>query len=358
MVVRSMTWLRARVSRGWLLLLVPAAGLFTGCNELPGARTDPANTFAYGGTMARELGDLYMMTFWWATAVFVVTMAAFFLALWRFRERPGNPIPRQVHGNTTFEVMWTIAPTLVLVIVGIPTIQKLFELEHPPAGQPPLEVEVIGHQWWWEFRYPAELGGFVTASDLHVPVGRPVQLALSSEDVVHSFWPPRLAGKRDVFPVPATTPWRKNHMWFNVAEPGIYYGQCAEFCGIQHAQMRFFVVAQPENEFLAWAQRQSQPSPNASNSEGQAAFLRGGCVACHVVNTSTPDPNQKLLGPNLAHVGSRLSLAGGTLENNDENLARWLHDPQAVKPGTKMVLPNPLSEEDIQTLVRYLRSLQ
>lgn len=355
-----MTWLGALAPRRWPLLLLPAALLFTGCDITPGLRTDAANTFAYNGYVAHRVGDLFINTFVWAVIVFVVVMGVFFFALWRFRARPDHPIPSQVHGNTKFELAWTIAPTLVLVIVTVPTIQTLFELENPPST--PLEVEVIGHQWWWEFHYPDQQ--LTTASDLHIPVGQPVRVSLRSNDVIHSFWVPRLAGKRDSFPVPDSTPWRKNHMWFNATDPGTYYGQCAEFCGLEHAQMRFYVVAQPAAEFQAWVQAQKQVPTGVTAEAGQAAFVRGGCIACHVNNTTdtqipnAPVPVGQVRGPNLTHVGSRLSLAGGILENNDANLARWLRNPDEVKPGTRMKLPNPLSEDDIRDLVPYLRSLR
>src|SRR5215211_7990157 len=265
-----MTLSRRFLARGWPLLVLAMLAL-SGCaldDITPGLRSDPANTFAYNGDAAARVGNLYMLTFWAAVVVGAITFGALFVALWRFRARPGNPIPKQIHGNTTFELTWTILPTLVLVGVGIPTIQTLFEMEHPP-GPAPLQVDVIGHQWWWEFRYPEQ--GITTASELHIPLNRSVRVSLQSDDVVHSFWPARLSGKRDTFPVPASTPWRQNHMWFNATDPGTYYGQCAEFCGIQHAQMRFWVVAEPEGQWNAWVQAQRQVPAAASAEAGQTA---------------------------------------------------------------------------------------
>ncbi|HZU05490.1 MAG TPA: cytochrome c oxidase subunit II [Chloroflexota bacterium] len=335
---------RGAVARRWPLLAFPLVLALAACSP-----TDPANTFAYNGDVARVVGELYWFTFWWAAAVFVVVNALLLYAIWRFRRRPEHGIPPQVHGNTRLEIMWTIVPTLILVAVGVPTIRTLFELEEPPAP-PAVEVEVTGHQWWWEFRYPAY--NIVTAGELHIPVGQPVRLTLHSADVVHSFWAPRLAGKKDVFPGP-----RVNHMWFNATEPGIYYGQCVEFCGMQHAQMRFFVVAEPAEQFQAWVRNQQAPAAaptDPSAQRGAEAFTRLGCMACHTIEGTSA---RGQVGPNLTHVGSRLALAGGILENNPENLARWLRNPQEVKVGNKMPNLN-LNEQDIRDLVAYLTSLK
>lgn len=337
---RRGTWPRVALA----ILALALGSAVTACSP-----TDPANTFAYNGTVAREVGDLFWVTFALAVVVFVIVEPMLLFVIIKFRRRPGHLIPRQTHGNTRFEVMWTIAPTLILVFAGIPTIQKLFELDEPPS--PPLEVEVVGHQWWWEFRYPTL--NVVTAGDLHMPTDQPVRVTLHSVDVLHSFWVPRLAGKKDLIPG------RNNHMWLNAEQPGIYYAQCAEFCGIEHAQMRFYAVAQPRAEFDAWVSAQQQPAavppPGSAAARGADLILPRGCIACHTIAGTVA---QGQVGPNLTHVGSRLSLAAGVLENNPTNLARWLHDPQAVKPGNKMILPQPLSEEDIADLTAYLTSLR
>jgi cytochrome c oxidase subunit 2 len=318
---------------------------------------DPQNTFAYNGHVSRTVGDLFWLTMWWGLAVWLVVTVLMIVAIWRFRRRPGHGVPTQVHGNTRFEVAWTIVPTLILVLVGVPSVQVLFELEDPP--QSPLVVDVVGHQWWWEFHYRTDrtdeaentvsrrygINNIVTATDLHVPVGVPVKVYLRSADVQHSFWVPRLAGKTDLIPP------RTNHMWFSAEQAGTYYAQCAELCGVQHAQMRFFVIAQPEAEFRAWVQAQQAPAAAPLPD----AFTAGGCIACHAVDGTIA---RSTIGPNLTHVGSRTTLAGGILDNNPENLARWLRDPQEVKWGTKMLLPRKLSEDEVRALAAYLSSLR
>jgi cytochrome c oxidase subunit 2 len=215
----------------------------------------------------------------------------------------------------------------------------------PPHGS--LSVEVIGHQWWWEIRYP-ELG-ITTANELHLPVGRPVSLSLKSADVIHSFWVPRLGGKRDL------VGGKVNHLVFTVDEPGEYPGQCAEFCGASHANMRLTVIAQSPADFEAWTKRLTATPipPSGEAAKGHQAFLATGCVACHAIQGVAAG----VVGPNLTHVGSRKTLAGGILKNNPEDLARWLRNPPGVKPGALM--PKlPLSDDQVAALVAYLGSLR
>jgi cytochrome c oxidase subunit II len=310
--------------------------------------TDPQNTMVPNGFVAEELAKLWWLVFWLAAAVFVLVEGLLVYTVIRYRRRPGQPMPTQTHGHTVFELGWTILPTLVLVGIGIPSVKVLFDLDEPPS--PPLEVEVVGHQWWWEFRYPAY--NIVTATDLVIPVQQPVRVSLRSADVQHSFWVPRLAGKTDLLPP------RVNHMWFNAYEPGFYSGQCAELCGIQHAQMRLYVVAQPQAEFEAWvrAQQAAPAQPVAGDAQrGLQAITSGGCIACHTIEGTIA---RGQIGPNLTHVASRSSLAGGILPNTPENLARWLRDPQEAKVGNLMILPRPLTEDEIRDLVAYLSTLR
>jgi cytochrome c oxidase subunit 2 len=216
-------------------------------------------------------------------------------------------------------------------------------------------VEVIGHQWWWEFRYP-DLG-IVTANELHVPTGRTVNLEMTTADVIHSFWLPQFAGKRDVFPN------RHNNLWFKAEVEGNYPGQCAEFCGLQHGRMAYRIVAQPPEAFDAWAANFNTPGPDYSDTtkspdpslrQGQQLFTAKGCVGCHSLN---PPAMPGLIGPNLHHIGSRSYIAAGTLKNTDENLAKWLHDPQAWKLG--VLMPNlQLKDDEVAALVAFLRSNQ
>ncbi|HXW00915.1 MAG TPA: cytochrome c oxidase subunit II, partial [Anaerolineae bacterium] len=210
-------------------------------------------------------------------------------------------------------------------------------------------VEIEGNQWWWEVNYP--LQEFTTANEIHIPVGPPVELKVTSIDVIHSFWVPELHGKIDLIPG------QTNSFWLQADEPGVYYGECAEFCGIQHAKMALVVVAQPEAEFTAWLEQQQQPAAQITEAtllEGQQIFLGSACISCHTVKGTNATGD---LGPDLTHLASRLTLAAGTLENNQNNLAGWIIDPQNIKPGNLMPSTD-LSENELQALLAYLESLE
>ncbi len=271
----------------------------------------------------------------------------------RFRRKPGDTrIPPQVHGNTRLEIAWTLVPAIILALIAIPSTRLIFQLNRDPGPDSgALTVRVIGHQWWWEFQYPDQ--NVVTAGDLHVVVGRPVRLLITSQDVIHSFWPPRLAGKVDAIPG------RQNIMVFTPEETGVFYGQCAELCGAQHAHMQFRVVVQTQQEFDAWIANQQQPAPEppagSLAATGKELFLgSAGCYACHTVNGTQA---QGKVGPNLTHVASR-NLIAAFLPNTPENLHSWISNPQGVKPYTKMVLPRQLSREEVDAIVAYLQTLQ
>jgi cytochrome c oxidase subunit 2 len=214
-------------------------------------------------------------------------------------------------------------------------------------------IKVTGHQWWWgvEYQTPVSSRSLRTANEIHVPVGRPVQVQLTSADVIHSFWAPSLNGKRDAIPGQTST------QWFVVDEPGTWRGQCAEFCGYQHAHMAFTVVAEPAEQFDAWYEAGLRPAaaPAApAQQRGHDVFLTSSCVLCHTVS-GTPAGGR--VGPDLTHVASRGTIAAGTLENNKGNLMGWVSDPSAIKPGTRMP-PNPMSPDDLEALVAYLQSLK
>jgi cytochrome c oxidase subunit 2 len=273
-------------------------------------------------------------------------------AIIRYRHRPGAAVPPQIHGSTVLEVGWTIAPAVVLFIVAVPTISTIFKTSSEAAmgaGRgPSLQIKAIGHQWWWEFQYPDHQ--IVTGNEIHIPVGQPIAIALESVDVIHSFWVPRLGGKQDV------VPHRTNHIFFTADEPGMYWGQCVEFCGVQHANMKFRLVAHTPDEFQTWVQSQkAAPQPATGTAqEGQQVFMRSACVGCHTIQGT---PAQGKVGPDLTHFGSRATVAAGMLDNTRENVARWLRDPQEVKPGNLM--PNlRLKEQDVELLVEYLESLK
>ncbi len=327
--------------------MIPFAGvaalLIVGCGgPFPQSALDPSSDFAW------RLHDLFRGIFFWAVVVFLIVEGALLVAVLRFRDRGDGRAPAAGHGNTVLEIAWTLAPALVLVLVAIPTIKTIWDVDRAPSGEA-LVVEVIGHQWWWEFRYP-DLG-VVTANELHLPVGETVDVRLTSADVIHSFWFPRIGGKRDVLPGHET------HLWFKVDSAGVHLGQCAEFCGLSHALMKMQLVAQEPSEFDAWVE--GQLAEAAAPESGPAAaggelFVTAGCTACHRVAGT---PAQGAIGPDLTHVGSRRRIAAGVLDNTRENMERWLRDPQAVKPGALMAVPE-LDEGQIRSLAEYLAGLK
>ena len=214
------------------------------------------------------------------------------------------------------------------------------------------EVEIVGKQWWWDVRYISEKGDVVLANELRIPVGRPVQIALSTDDVIHSFWVPALAGKVDMIPG------RTNRIVLQATTPGIYRGQCAEFCGAQHSWMAFYVVAEPEAEYHAWLARQAAPAAEPANpflARGRDAFLREDCADCHTVRGTSAKGKR---GPDLTHVGGRLSIGAGVLGNGVGALAAWIADPQHIKPGNLMPATRTLEGEELRALASYLESLK
>ena len=352
----------------------------------------PQSTLHPKADFARMIDGVFMTTVWWSLAVFILVEGALLFVIFRYRGKPDDAEPNQVHGNTTLEIIWTAIPALILAMIAVPTVRAIFETYEVPRGGDVLEIEVIGHQWWWEFRYPEY--GVTTANELHVPVGRTVSLKMKAYDVLHSFWVPQFAAKRDVFPNRTTT------LWFRADSTGYYSGQCAEFCGVQHGRMAFHVAATTAEEFDGYvkglqataapavsaaapvttttlaavqqggrespqqpavrpAPRDSVPPPPAatpapgSAAEGQKLFAQRGCVACHSINATKPMG----IGPNLANIGSRRYIGAGMLQNTDENLALWIKDPQAIKHGVLMANLG-LTMEQARSVAGYLRTLK
>ena len=315
----------------------------------------PQSTLHPRGDLGFEIDRLFRLILWLAAAVFVIVESLLVYVAIRYRARPGQPPPPRVHGHTLLEISWTMAPAIILIVVAVPTIQTILRTEGPaPAGA--LEVSVIGHQWWWEYRYAES--GVVTANELHVPVGRPVVLSMTSGDVIHSFWAPRLGGKRDVING------RTNRLRFTADSVGVFLGQCAEFCGESHANMGLRVVVEDSAAFAAWIAGQQRPplpadSLSAEARAGLEEFRKirqpasNTCIVCHAVQGISAG----VLGPNLTHLASRSTIAGAMLPNTAEGLARWLRNPPGEKPGSKM--PNPgLADAEIAALVAYLQSLR
>ena len=310
----------------------------------------PQTTFRPLSNHASRAHEVYVLIFVLAGIVFVGIMALTLIFSLLFRERPGQTA-MQFHGNARLEVVWTLIPVLIVVAMAVPT----FATIHDTTGAAPdnaLQVTAIGHQWWFEFQYP-ELG-IVTANELHIPVDRPVNITLESKDVIHSFWVPQLAGKIDM--VPGHT----NRLWFtpNEARPEPFLAQCAEFCGLSHANMRFRVFVRTTADFDAWAKATAADRPAPATDvmkAGEQQFATSGCVGCHTVS-GNPTAQGKV-GPDLTHFGSRTTMAAGTLDQNDESLRRWLANPQSVKPGSLM--PNlHLSADAMDKLVPYLEGLK
>lgn len=332
-------WRPAALATGLLVALLVA-----GCGgPFPQSTLDPVSDFA------TKIDQLFMSIFWWAVGVFVVVEGLLVYAVFRFRDRGGDERPEQVHGNIPLEIGWTLVPAVILVIIAVPTIQTIWEVDNPPEDADALQVEVVGHQWWWEFNYP-ELG-VTTANEMHVPVGRTVQLTLRSADVIHSFWIPRVGGKRDVNPGETTG------LWFTVDSAGRYLGQCAEFCGRAHALMGMSLVARDSADFRAWVENQRAPADTPTTDlerAGKEAFVNSACLSCHTIRGTIA---QGKIGPDLTHVASRERIAAGILPNDSAGMARWLEHFARIKPGNKMQAPE-LSERTIRELVAYLESLE
>ncbi len=306
---------------------------------------DPQTTLAPLSENARAVDDVYTLITILAGLVMigVLTLTLAFAII--FRERPGREA-QQIHGNPRLEVFWTLIPVIIVVAIAVPSFQVIVDTTGD-APDDSLEVVATGNQWWFEFEYPGL--GVVTANELHLPVDRPVNVELRAGDVIHSFWVPQLSGKVDM------VPGHNNRLWFTPEETGEYLGQCAEFCGTSHANMRFRVFVQTQEEFDQWVAEQAA---DALPAEGELAVAGEGiattiCAACHVIR-GTNAAGQ--LGPDLTHFGSRTTLASGMFPNDTENLRAWLADPPDVKPGSKMPNLN-LSDEQLDQLIAYLQGL-
>ncbi|MBV9174387.1 MAG: cytochrome c oxidase subunit II [Chloroflexi bacterium] len=268
-----------------------------------------------------------------------------FLALARFRARPGDSAePRQIHGNTRLETIWTITPVVLLMVVFVLVVGTMRYVEAPsPNSQ---RLTIIGHQFWWEYQYP-DLQ-VITANELHVPQGTNLAIDLESADVVHSFWVPHFVYMRDL--VPGQT----NLLQVEVERAGTYVGACNQLCGAQHAWMRARVTADPQDQFQAWAQQQAQ-NATSSNAPGEQVYRNNTCVNCHTIRGVSAMAN---VGPDLTHMGSRTTLGAGVMDNTRDNLIRWIRDPQAIKPGVLMPSFQSLSDSDLSALADYLESLR
>jgi len=374
----------------------------------------PNTTIGAHSDVGREIDSLTYLLLILGGIVFVFVEGLLVYILIKFRERPGDTTPAQTHGNTTLEVTWTMLPAVILAIIAVPSVRTIFRTQ-AKAVPNALQVDVVGHQWWWEFRYPQYK--VITANELYLPVGRTVNFSLRTDDVIHSFWIPQMSGKRDVVHKD-----RPNYMWFTPESSFVWNGACAEYCGASHSNMRFKVFTVPPAQFATWIKHQQQgpvfpataaAATAADTSKGAAAtaavaaaapadtatgtwprdklpswtipetpvpanvtvaatsgdatrgaqlFKTGACIGCHTIQGVSPG----IIGPNLTHVGSRTTIAGALYPNDIEHLRLWIKDARAMKPGSIMPpmgkgLPETMgtfTDQQIADLAAYISSLK
>jgi len=310
--------------------------------------------FAPVSTPAFAIRELSFLVFAITTLIFIVVAGLTVYAIIRYRRRPGDDgsEPPQVYGSTQIELAWTVVPFLIVIILFLTTTRYIFAIEERPPTPNAVEVTILGNQWWWEIRYPRL--GIVTANELHVPVSdpdrpTPTVITLQSADVIHSFWIPQLAGKTDV------VPGKTNRTWIDPLTPGTYVGQCAEFCGLQHAGMLLVVTVHPKEEFARWvAAQQSLAAEVPGVRAGRDLFGSLACINCHTVRGT---PADGVFGPDLTHLMSRLTLGAGMARNTPENLRAWVQDPGSLKPGALMPAMK-VSGDQLDQLVAYLVTLR
>jgi cytochrome c oxidase subunit II len=321
--VNPRTGRRVRLSAR--LALLAATALAGGC-----AWDGPMSTVVARSDLNRSILSVYTIITWATVIIGAVVFTVLGIVLTRYRARPADDtLPPQIQGHTALEIGWTIAPALILLVIAIPTIQVIFRTQGAAAPPNALEVTVRGWQWWWEFRYPR--ADVVTANELHLPLGRPVVLALEGPDVIHSFWVPQLE------------------------KAGEYWGQCAEFCGASHANMQLRVVVEEPAAFDRWVAGQKAPAaePSGDAVQGKDVFARNACVGCHTIRGVSAG----VLGPDLTHFGARGLFGAGLWPVTVDNVTAWVKDPPALKPGSKM--PNlHLSDADAKAVAAYLVGLK
>jgi cytochrome c oxidase subunit 2 len=300
---------------------------------------------------AAALRDLFLIVLALSALIFAGVVVLIAVAAVRFRDRGEGP-PKPAFGSPKVEIAWTVGAAFVtfwLAALAVKLVLTLNAVPHHEVAAGPADLVVVGHQWWWEARYPGS--GAVAANEIHIPVGQRLRVRVESADVVHSFWVPQLARKIDMIPG------RQNFVWLEAGRPGIYEGACSEFCGAQHAWMRLTIVAQEPAAFERWVQSQLQPAAEpatAAARRGRELFFSQTCPGCHAIGGT---PARATLGPDLTHLASRSELAGGVVPNDRSHLTRWLSSPQIIKPGCKMPDFN-LTRSELDYLVTYLETMR
>src|SRR5713101_3248661 len=330
-----------------LLLFWSAITLWA--SEPKGSPPHGTNIFAPASTPAKSIADLSVFVLVITGIIFVVVFALLVYSVVKFRGRAADAgrEPAQVYGSTQIELAWTVIPIVIVVVLFLATARVIHAIQDAPRPAVAVEVTAIGHQFWWEFRYPGL--GIVTANELHIPVSMPTFLKLLSADTDHSFWIPQLAGKTDLIPN------RVNEMWMAPQQTGLFLGQCAQYCGTQHAKMLLRVSVDSPEAFQVWIDAQKQPMiQDEKETAGRRVFETTACVNCHAVGGTNATGR---FGPDLTHLMSRRTIAAGSAENTKENLRLWIQNPDAIKPGSLMPAMQ-LTDADLDALVRYLETLQ
>ncbi|HEX5236110.1 MAG TPA: cytochrome c oxidase subunit II [Silvibacterium sp.] len=331
-----------------VLLLLPRFSFADGPQPVP-------NIFAPASTPAANIFSLSLFILSITGGIFVVVSGLLIYAIIRFRDRgdkDDHREPAQIYGSTQIELSWTVIPVLIVVVLFLTTARMIFAIQDAPKPPDALDVTVVGHQFWWEFRYPKL--GIVSANELHVPLNsdaqpEPTYLKLLSADVDHSFWVPQLAGKTDLIPN------NENLTWIDPRHPGLYVGQCAQFCGLEHAKMLLRVYVDPPARFAAWVKNQQQTAvQDSSAATGHRVFETEACMNCHTIRGTAAAGH---FGPDLTHLMSRATLAAGATLNTKEKLRQWINDPDSIKPGCLM--PDmKLSKDQVDQLTDYLATLK
>lgn len=286
--------------------------------------------------------------------IFVVVFSLIAYAVIRFRRRPNDDgrEPPQIYGSNQVELAWTVIPVLIVVVLFLAAARVIHAIEDAKFPPGTIEITAIGHQFWWEYQYPAQ--GFITADELHVPVSdrdhpTPTHITLLSADTNHSFWVPQLAGKTDLIPN------RVNSMWIDPHQTGLYLGQCAQYCGTQHAKMLLRVIVESREDFDKWVANQKLPAVELdSAAQGRHIFESTACVNCHTIAGTNA---RGKFGPDLSHLMSRETIASGAIENTTQNLRQWIKDPESIKPGSLMPAMQ-LNDQELDAVTAYLSTLR